>query len=113
ADLIERQRERVAALPESLRSRVHWRGALPEKFTGLCVANEVADALPFRRFMVRSEGYLERGVACDADGEPFIADRACDPSMTREIDRLAQALPPWPTGYESEVCRSEEHTSEL
>lgn len=43
-------------------------------------------------------------MACDAAGELIIADRACDTALTEEIARLAQSLPPWPTGYESELC---------
>ena len=104
ADLSQRQRERVSALPDSLRSRVHWRGALPEQFVGVCVANEVADALPFRRFTLGAEGYLEQGVSCDEAGELIMASRSCDPALAGEIGRVAASLPVWPVGYESELC---------
>jgi SAM-dependent MidA family methyltransferase len=104
ADLRERQRARIGALPGALRSRVCWREELPAQLTGVLLANEVADALPFRRFRVGEQGYLERGVACDAAGELIIAEQPCDEALTEEIGRLAQSLPPWPDGYESELC---------
>lgn len=118
ADLAARQRERIAALPARLRERVHWLTRLPEAatLTGICVANEVADALPFRRFVVggheagAAAGYLERGVTRDAGGALMESDRPADAELLAEIRRIAQALaqdtgePPWPPGYVSEVC---------
>jgi SAM-dependent MidA family methyltransferase len=57
ADLAQRQRERLARLPQALRERVVWLERLPEqRLHGVMLANEVADALPCRRFR------------CDADG---------------------------------------------
>src|SRR5580658_5947153 len=52
ADLAERQRQRLAALPAELRSRVRWLQQLPAvPMTGVILANEVLDALPCRRFV--------------------------------------------------------------
>jgi len=52
ADLRERQRATLAAVPQLL-DRVEWLDRLPEDFTGIVVANEVLDALPVERFVVR------------------------------------------------------------
>src|SRR5881394_428701 len=55
ADLAARQRARLAQLPPGLRERVVWLERLPERpLQGLILANEVADALPCRRFTCRA-----------------------------------------------------------
>jgi len=54
ADLAARQRARLAQLPPQLRERVVWLERLPESpLRGVMLANEVADALPCRRFTWR------------------------------------------------------------
>jgi len=53
ADLRERQRATLAAAVPRLLDRVQWLDRLPEGFTGIVVANEVLDALPVERFVVR------------------------------------------------------------
>jgi SAM-dependent MidA family methyltransferase len=128
ADLAARQRARLAALPAHLRERVHWLLQPPEALHGICLANEVADALPFRRFVVGQSGYLERGIAQGGDGALIEADRPADAELTGQIERLAHTLmasrplapqaadaaragqapqaveAPWPAGYSSEIC---------
>ncbi len=42
ADLIERQQDRLKDRPENIR----WLNQLPERFTGIIMANEVLDAMP-------------------------------------------------------------------
>jgi SAM-dependent MidA family methyltransferase len=109
ADLADRQRARLARLPPSLRERVVWRERLPERpLRGVMVANEVADALPFRRFRLVEGAPLELGVA-PAQGEPppDFADalRPCDDALARACAGILAALAePLPEGYTSEVC---------
>ena len=125
ADLAERQRARVAALPTSLRERVVWFERLPEKpLSGVVLANEVLDALPCQRFVV-----LDEGTAADAEvataagfasepsggigeigvgleGDQFV-ERAAAPSAALQgaCQSLLRELPqPLPRGYVSEVC---------
>lgn len=116
AQLAARARERLERLSSVLRDRVHWLTALPEKpITGVCLANEVADALPFRLFAMGADGFLERGVALDehASTSPqtqlVLADRPADDGLKRELERMAEELAvrgiePWPIGYQSELC---------
>ncbi|HEX4052577.1 MAG TPA: SAM-dependent methyltransferase [Steroidobacteraceae bacterium] len=106
ADLQSRQRERLATLPGQLRERVHWLTQPPAALRGICLANEVADALPFRRFVVGEQGYLESGVTQRPDGALVEADRPAGLELSAEIQRIAHTLaaPPWPPGYTSEVC---------
>ncbi len=106
ADLAARQAERLAALPEELRSRVRWLQRLPATpLTGVIVANEVLDALPCRRFAVHATGVEELGVSQTAAGKLSWARRPAAASLTvavQEINAaLGEALVP---GYISEVC---------
>ncbi|HLK71898.1 MAG TPA: SAM-dependent methyltransferase [Steroidobacteraceae bacterium] len=110
ADLQQRQRQRLAMLAPHLRARLTWLTEPPQGWTGVCFANEVADALPFRRFVVGQSGYLERGIAVSAEGTLIEQDRAADAALAGEIAHIAQGLagsaagPPWPPGYVSELC---------
>src|SRR5262252_7128579 len=64
ADLAARQRERLALLPPLLRERMVWLERLPERaLRGVMLANEVADALPCRRFTLTEGGLSDLGVA--------------------------------------------------
>ena len=115
ADLARRQRERLARLPQALRARVVWLERLPEKpLHGVLLANEVADALPCRRFRCDADGISELGVVLDAESvDPSsaaasirFAERAvaADASLVRDLHETFSALEPLPPGYTSEVC---------
>ena len=55
ADLAERQRARLAELPRELSSRVQWLDRWPERvMRGVVLANEVLDAMPVERFVLRT-----------------------------------------------------------
>ena len=116
ADLAQRQRERLAGLPQALRERVVWLERLPEQpLHGVILANEVADALPCRRFRCDAGGISELGVALDAvteaptPGSAPVRFRdsavAADASLARACDEILAGLPePLAPGYTSEVC---------
>jgi SAM-dependent MidA family methyltransferase len=129
ADLAQRQRERMSALPASLRERVVWLDRLPERpIEGVILANEVLDALPCQRFVVGTEGVLEVAVATAPDvlsplGAPSLTARSpASVSGVRVegfVERvvapgavlaaagaaLLRELPePLPAGYSSEIC---------
>ena len=114
ADLRRRQQLRLASLPAPLRSRVRWLDALPDApLAGVVLANEVADALPFKRFLIGADALLERGVALSAQGQLIDADRPADAALRAEVAHIAESLGqpsslsapwPWPAGYQSELC---------
>jgi SAM-dependent MidA family methyltransferase len=118
ADLAERQRARVAGLPQALRERVVWLERLPEQpLQGVIVANEVADALPCRRFRRDEGGIRELGVVRDLgdlgdespeDSAPVRfrdGEAAPEPRLASACEEILAALPePLPRGYTSEVC---------
>jgi SAM-dependent MidA family methyltransferase len=108
ADLRARQRLRLAQLPQHLHALIVWLDALPATpLEGVILLNEVADALPFKRFVVDAAtpgGFQERGVALSARGELIEADRPASSALIAELQRLGAELPPWPPGFESELC---------
>lgn len=106
ADLAARQRERLAHLPAALHSRLMWLTRLPEHpIEGVIVANEVADALPCRRFLLAEGTVREIGVARAVDGGLGEARVAADAAFTRMCLELCAPWPqPHPQSYLSEVC---------
>ncbi|HUI62678.1 MAG TPA: SAM-dependent methyltransferase [Steroidobacteraceae bacterium] len=122
ADLAERQRGRLQHLPAGIRERVVWLERLPSGTQrGVILANEVLDALPFQRFMIRGGRAHELGVALDGDAfvwRPNPQDEssasalhaAPEPAAERAqrralLEGLLRQLPaPLPEGYMSEVC---------
>ena len=96
-DLRERSRDTLASRAPHLIERVAWLNRLPQRFTGLVIANEVLDAMPARVFQRGPEGIVELGVTLE-DGKLGWSARA----------PAAGAAPPdascFPApGYRSEV----------
>jgi SAM-dependent MidA family methyltransferase len=85
--LAARQRERLG-------SRAEWIERLPERFRGVILANEVADALPVHALAWRREGVMERGV-----GAGFAWEERPAQGELLEAARALQVAPP----YESEI----------
>ncbi len=124
ADLAARQRARLAQLPPQLRERVVWLEALPQSpLRGVMLANEVADALPCRRFTWRDGAVRELGVAlgettASAGGATGGAPEDCgeeisfreqsapaEAALARACEGLLASLQgELPPGYVSELC---------
>jgi SAM-dependent MidA family methyltransferase len=100
ADLAERQRARLGQLPTELQDRVVWVDHLPqEPLRGVILANEVLDALPVQRFVIREGRAWELGVGLQEGTLTWLEQASA------EFDALLQELPaPLPEGYRSEVC---------
>lgn len=111
ADLSARQRERLQALPPSLASLVQWLQRWPGvPVRGLLLANEVLDAMPVERFMLRRLGTaafaIDALAVARGAGDQF-AWRTMAPSP--QLDAVARAIVedaplPLPHGYIGEVC---------
>lgn len=103
ADLRERQRETISRAVPHLFERVVWLDRLPECFEGVIVANEVLDALPVERFVIRGSEVNSCGVAWQFDRLETAEARASSQLLQRvraiEAD-IGHALP---DGYASEV----------
>lgn len=98
ADLQRHQREAIESRAPQLLDRVQWLSSLPASgFTGVVLANEVLDAMPVSRFVVRDGVPRALGVALD--GQRFVdRDYEIAASWVARISRLGL-----PEGYLSEV----------
>jgi SAM-dependent MidA family methyltransferase len=109
ADLAERQRARIARLPAELAQRVEWLDRWPERvMRGVVLANEVLDAMPVERFVLRGPPGAQRvralGVSAMDDGFQW-HETAAAPELEHAVATLLDTLPaPLPDGYVSEVC---------
>ena len=63
-----RQRETLMKRVPELVPRVRWLDALPARFRGVVVANEVLDVMPVHALECGADGVQERGVMIDAQG---------------------------------------------
>src|SRR3981081_2165686 len=90
AELRHRQEQR-------LKSPVRWLSALPERFRGVIIANEVVDAMPVHAVAWRPEGIMERGVATDGD-RLLWKDRPASEALLEEARKINPPVP-----YESEI----------
>ena len=93
ADLAERQRLRLGAAAAGA-ARAHRLADTTAGggFRGVMLANEVADALPCRRFTLQRGGLRELGVALDAAGALREAAAAPDAGLLTEWRRLPRRL---------------------
>jgi len=109
ADLAERQRVRLAALPPAIAARVQWLERWPERaMRGVVLANEVLDAMPVSRFVLRGAPGAQRvralGVAGTERGFEW-RETGASPELEHAVTGILEHLPaPLGDGYVSEVC---------
>jgi SAM-dependent MidA family methyltransferase len=106
ADLRERQRERLGrTLIPPVFDLVEWvDGPFPDDWDGVLFANEVIDALPTPRFLMRDGEIYEETVSLGADGAFVRGEQPADALLTpavRHLERYLEA--PFAEGYRSEV----------
>ena len=102
ADLSDRQRTRIQQLPAELRKRVVWLDRLPETpMRGVILANEVLDALPFQRFVMRDGSAHELGVGLVGEE---LAWRESSDELAAATAMLHELSAPLPDGYTTEIC---------
>ena len=90
AELRSRQREKLG-------DRVRWLDALPERFRGVLLANEVLDAMPVHAVAWTSEGIMERGVAMQ-DGQLVWRERPASGALLERASAIQVEA-----RYESEI----------
>jgi SAM-dependent MidA family methyltransferase len=98
-DLRERQQAALAREVPDLAARVEWIDALPARWDGVVVMNEVLDAIPPHVLVRRGGRWSERGVVRCGDGFA-IEDRPLGPGPLRA---LAESRFPGAIDYVSEV----------
>jgi SAM-dependent MidA family methyltransferase len=103
ADLRERQRTTLSERAPQLLSLVTWLDALPSDLVGVVIANEVLDALPVQRFVIRGGQVNALGVTWQLGKLDWSEVRASKPLeiAVRELEKyIGYALP---DGYTSEI----------
>ncbi len=106
ADLRERQQERLhAALPADVYARASWLDGPPEQeWRGVLFANEVLDALPTPRFVVRGGEVYEEHVALSPDGALIRVDQPADALLRAAVRHVEHDIgAPFPEDYRSEL----------
>jgi len=99
ADLRARQQVLLKTRLPHLRERVHWLDALPEKFSGMIIANEVLDALPVHLVHWRDSALTERGVATSDNGFIWQERTIADAALLHAAQQINVQ-----DGYVSEIC---------
>ena len=100
ADLRGRQQETIIDRVPNLIDRVEWLDKLPESIQGVVVANELLDAMPVHRFVMRDSVPYEVMVAWDEGSKQFqtMEELIVDPRLRSAIEQLQL-----PDGYSSEI----------
>lgn len=106
ADLRERQRQHIEQqLPSELAQRCHWLNGPPDAaWRGVLFANEVLDALPTSRFLIRDGEVFEEYVALDTAGQFIRVEQPADALLRANVRHIERYLgAPLPNHYRSEV----------
>jgi SAM-dependent MidA family methyltransferase len=90
AELRDRQQKRLGA-------KVKFLDALPPRFSGAIIANEVVDAMPVHAVAWRDRGIMERGVSLQ-DGTLQWAEREATGGLRNAAQEIEVPIP-----YESEI----------
>jgi SAM-dependent MidA family methyltransferase len=99
-ELKARQRERLAARFPTDIHRFEWIDRLPPRITGLVIANEVLDVVPFSLVRRAGEEIVERGVILSEAGFAWEDTALPDGELKR---RAQSAFPPGDYDYLSEA----------
>lgn len=98
ADLRERQKKNLSAWLD----RVIWLDALPEKFSGIILANEILDAMPVDLFNYDGETLQEAFVTIK--NNEFILDwSTASAKLLRAFNTIKNLSTHWQLPYQSEI----------
>jgi len=104
-ELRDRQQQLLKEFPDDLSGRIEWLDCPPtEPFVGVIVANEVIDALPVDRFVIR-QGRTRELCVDWRNGALAWTETEPGPRLDAAIKRIEQDLPDGlADGFASEVC---------
>jgi SAM-dependent MidA family methyltransferase len=106
ADLRERQMQRLQqTLPADVFARCAWLDGPPEhEWNGVLFANEVIDALPTSRFVIRSGEVFEEFVALDNQQQFMVVDQPADAMLHAAVRHVERDIEhPLAENYRSEI----------
>jgi SAM-dependent MidA family methyltransferase len=92
ADLREQQRATIQRRIPHLSSRIEWLDRLPERFSGVVVANEVLDAMPVHRVVFDRGTLREQCVCWHHGGFAWTTGPLSDARLQPRIERLVSEL---------------------
>ena len=102
ADLKQRQEQLLKAEGAAYLDRVEWIDAIPERHSGVIIANEILDALPVERFVRRESVHQLRVGTKNAGFE--ILEAIARPELVAAIEAIETDMGArLPDGYVSEV----------
>ncbi len=106
ADLRARQQAAIVRHCPLYADRVEWLNAPPStSWQGALVANEVPDALPVRRFVLREQGCFAMAVVATDGGGLATVEVPADGELAARVASIDDDLPAaMPRPYASEVC---------
>jgi SAM-dependent MidA family methyltransferase len=96
-ELRARQQDMLREFPQ-----VRWLDALPERFSGVVLANEVLDAMPVELVLKTADGWRRQLVTVE-DGEFAYVQAAPDAALAAHILRQLPDAASLPLGYLTEV----------
>ncbi|MEQ1630093.1 MAG: SAM-dependent methyltransferase, partial [Gallionella sp.] len=99
ADLRQRQQALLQQCLPHLVQRVQWLDALPERYSGAVVANEVLDALPVHLVHWNDSALKERGVVVQGEGFAWAEREIVDVALRVAAQKIVV-----PDDYVSEIC---------
>ena len=102
ADLRERQRATLEATVPGIMDRIEWLDRWPDGFSGVVVANEVLDAMPVERFVVRGGAVHALGVTWQL-GRLQWSEAPAGAALAEAARAIEHDTGGWPDGYASEV----------
>jgi SAM-dependent MidA family methyltransferase len=107
ASLRRRQRDNIASALPAMLHKVQWLHALPERFSGCIIGNEVLDAMPVRLVVRTEEGWAERCVKMAPEGSVPNGlawhDQAADAALLALIKGSIPDHAQLPAGYVTEI----------
>lgn len=99
--LREKQRDYIQNNYPQFIPHITWLKSLPTQFTGVIIANEVLDAIPFECFRVDGKHIVERRVTIENNQLTWQLSAASGPLLSSAAARLKQYE--LRDGYESEI----------
>ena len=103
ADLRERQRETISRAVPRVLERVQWLDRLPEGLVGVIVGNELLDAMPVERFVIRGGEVNALGVTEHFGRFDWSEVRASSQLGGVVLGIAREIGADWPDGFASEV----------
>ena len=104
ADLRERQKKTIKELAPELFQQVKWLDVLPERFSGVVLANELLDAMPIQLFQKNKNDINEINVVWKDDAFYFKLTSSFDERLVHRVKNIeSETESDFTNGYISEI----------